>query len=410
MSPIVVRVVRAPFERRARAELLYVLIGAVLAVAGVGYLLVSFVLSAGLAITVIGIPLIALTVLGARSLGGVHRRLAAGLLGERVAAPEPFRGGSGLYGWVQSGLGDGPGWRAIGCLLIKLPVMLLAGYVVVFTWVWGVVGVTYPLQHALGVNQFQALDNWPMALLVAVAGAALLLAAPWAVRAVLVLDRLLIHRLLGPDESSRRIRDLEETRATAVEGAALALRRIERDLHDGAQVRLVALTMHLTMIREGLGPEASLALRDLVSTAQGTAKEAIVELRDLVRGIHPPVLDAGLEAALAGITSGSGLPVSLTVDLPARPSPAIETIAYFCVAELLANAAKHSGAHSAAVTVTSSHGRLRLRVSDDGAGGARLGTGLAGLTDRVRTVDGSLHLTSPPGGPTVVTVDLPIHA
>jgi signal transduction histidine kinase len=137
-----------------------------------------------------------------------------------------------------------------------------------------------------------------------------------------------------------------------------------------------------------------------------------VELRDLARGIHPPALDQGLPDALSSLAARSALPVMLTVSVPERPTPAIETIAYFCAAELLANAAKHSGAAEVAIDAAEQDGTLRLRVMDNGGGGADpgRGSGLAGLQQRVRTVDGRLSVDSPEGGPTVVTIELPMHA
>ena len=151
---------------------------------------------------------------------------------------------------------------------------------------------------------------------------------------------------------------------------------------------------------------------ELVDAAHRSAKEAIIELRDLARGIHPPVLDHGLGTALTTLAARSDVPVELVVDLSERPTAAIETIAYFCAAELLTNVAKHSGARHATLGAVHEGGLLRVRVSDDGNGGARLEErgGLAGLADRVRTVDGTLQINSPPGGPTVVTVELPSHA
>jgi signal transduction histidine kinase len=204
-----------------------------------------------------------------------------------------------------------------------------------------------------------------------------------------------------------------------VEDSAARLRRIERDLHDGAQAQMVAVAMKLGLAREKLGGALSGTVRpdlervlELVDAAHRGAKEAIAELRDLARGIHPPVLDRGLGAALAALAARSDPPVELVVDLPERPSAAIETIAYFCAAELLANVAKHSGARHATMEAVHMAGLLRVRVSDDGTGGARLDErgGLAGLAGRVRTVDGRLQISSPPGGPTVIAVELPSHA
>jgi signal transduction histidine kinase len=152
--------------------------------------------------------------------------------------------------------------------------------------------------------------------------------------------------------------------------------------------------------------------RALVGAAHSNAKDILAELRDLARGIHPPVLDRGLQAALSALAETSAIPVRLTANIAERPSPAIETIAYFCAAELLANATKHSGATRAAISATDADGKLLMTVADDGAGEARLvlGGGLAGLVERVQTVDGRLCLASPPGGPTVVTIELPGHA
>jgi signal transduction histidine kinase len=200
------------------------------------------------------------------------------------------------------------------------------------------------------------------------------------------------------------------------------LRRIERDLHDGTQARLVALAMQLDMAKEklaGAGPGGTGAdepdlvrARDLVDTAHRNATEAIVELRDMTRTIHPPALDRGLDAALATLAARSALPVSLRTEIAVRPSPAIETIAYFCVAELLTNAAKHSRARSVTLEATGGRATLWLRVSDDGIGGAHLvaGGGLDGLAGRVHIVDGQLLVVSPAGGPTTVTVELPTGA
>jgi signal transduction histidine kinase len=223
-----------------------------------------------------------------------------------------------------------------------------------------------------------------------------------------------VYRLQA--DSARRVRELEQSRAHVVEDAAARLRRIERDLHDGAQAQLVAVAMKLGLAREKLSgaldgsvPPDLQRVLDLVDAAHRGAKEAIAELRDLARGIHPSVLDHGLGIALTTLAARSDVPVELVADLPDRPSAAIETIAYFCAAELLANVSKHSGARHATLAAVGTPGRLQVRVTDDGSGGARIEArgGLAGLAERISTVDGRLQVTSPPGGPTVVTVDLP---
>jgi signal transduction histidine kinase len=212
--------------------------------------------------------------------------------------------------------------------------------------------------------------------------------------------------------AAERARELEERRAAAVDASAARLRGIERDLHDGAQVRLAALAMTLGEIKESLeqsGDDRTLAL---AAAAHQNAKDTLTELRDLARGIHPPVLDRGLGPALGVLAGTSAIPAGLTVDVTMRPSPAIEAMAYFCAAELLANAAKHSGAGRVSIAVREQDAGLLMTVTDDGAGGARLvpGGGLAGLRERVQTVDGRLGVDSPPGGPTIVTIELPRHA
>src|SRR5215510_1029780 len=201
-------------------------------------------------------------------------------------------------------------------------------------------------------------------------------------------------------QAAERARELEQRRARVVDESAARLRRIERDLHDGAQ-------------EEAAGRADDRArMRMLVAAAHRNAKETLVELRDLARGIHPPALDRGLGAALASVAKTSPVPVGLEVIITQRPSPAIEAIAYFCAAELLANVAKHSGASRAAIRVSEQDGRLLMTATDDGTGEAHLtpGGGLAGLLERVQTVDGRLGIDSPAGGPTVITIELPDHA
>ena len=227
-----------------------------------------------------------------------------------------------------------------------------------------------------------------------------------------IADRLLVAL-------PRRVRELEQSRAHLVDDSAARLRRIERDLHDGAQAQMVAVAMKLGLavkklggMVDGTGQTDLDRVLELVDAAHRGAKEAIIELRDLARGIHPPVLDHGLGTALTTLAARSDVPVELAIDLPERPSAAIETIAYFCAAELLTNVTKHSGARHATLEAAHVPGLLRVRVSDDGRGGAHVEVrgGLAGLAERIKTVDGRLQLSSPPGGPTAVTVELPSHA
>jgi signal transduction histidine kinase len=209
-------------------------------------------------------------------------------------------------------------------------------------------------------------------------------------------------------DDEERIGVLETTRAGAVDQQDSELRRIERDLHDGAQARLVALGMSIGMAEQKLGEDPE-AARELLADAQRGAREALEELRDLARGIHPPVLaDRGVGAAVATLADRNPLDVQLSVDVPERPPAAVETACYFVVAEALANATKHAGADHVAISVQSRDGKLLVEVVDDGRGGADpSGTGLTGLARRVHALDGRLELTSPDGGPTTLRAELP---
>jgi signal transduction histidine kinase len=428
-------VLRAPFTRRAWAEFRYAAIGLPLAIGGFVFTIATMGFGIGNS-WAFGLPLLAGATNGVRWFGAVRRRLARQLLGVSIPEPPPPHPGLGVVGWVRSQLTDMVAWRARAYLLLGFPVALVSFFAAVGLWAGGLADIVdaiwwmLTLRHPVHVPPDNVvlqvfvqhyggfyLDTWPRVSLLVVQGVAFVLVSPWAVRGALALDRRLLHRWLVPVSLSTRVRDLEQSRAHAVEDSAARLRRIERDLHDGAQAQLVAVAMKLGLAKEKLttgdggSPDVSRAL-ELVDTARHTAMDALTELRDLARGIHPPVLDAGLDHALASLAARSAVPVELVVDLPERPSPTIEAIAYFCAAELLANVAKHSGARHATVEAVHVPGLLRLRVSDDGTGGARLarGSGLRGLAGRVRTVDGQLGITSPPGGPTTVTVELPSHA
>ena len=439
----VLRVLREAFTRKAIRERQYAALSFLLAIPCFIFVVVAVILGVGLSLSfagmLIGLPLLTISLVGARKLGAVNRGLANRMLGERVAPPPPPPPRQpGFIGWIRAGLTDQASWRACAYLMLKLPVAVLATVVASWVLVYGVSYLTFPLWwevlHQLGVvvTVPQWMAWWktdPVTVAMSVrtlagafalvpVGAVVLIVVPWVVRGIITWDRGLVAALLGPPPA-QRVRDLEQARAHAVDDSAARLRRIERDLHDGAQAQMVAVAMKLGLAKEKLGGTAGTAAQDdfqraleLVDAAHASAKQAIIELRDLARGIHPPVLDHGLDTALATLTASSGVPVELVVDLPERPSAAIETIAYFCAAELLANVAKHSGARHATLEVVHVPGLLRLRVSDDGGGGAHIeaGSGLAGLADRLRTVDGTIHISSPSGGPTVVTVEMPSHA
>jgi signal transduction histidine kinase len=449
------RAAGAPFTARALGELLFCLAGAVL---GVTELAAPFAL-AGVLIWLLrlayggrppanvlappahpagvlpyfGVLLAALAVLviiaprAARRIGAAHRGLALRLLRREIGEPAPAGTGRGLAGRLGAMLRDGPGWRAVAYPVARIPVIVAEIYAVFFAAV-GLANLTYPFWWPMFRNHPPGTALQPVPVLTPfgafgvetiggtfaafAAGAAMVLAAPWIARGSAAADCWLMRGMLGPGRLAQRVADLERTRALAVEDAAATLRRLERDLHDGAQVRLATLAMSLGMAREKLAADADPEVRELLDSAHQGAKDALADLRSLARGIHPPALDNGLAEALATLAANSPTPVDLTVAAPERPAPAIESMAYFCTAELLANAAKHSGAGRISIELISQGHALVLRVSDDGVGGAdpARGTGLSGLAQRAGTVDGAVQIDSPAGGPTRVTVTLPMHA
>ncbi|MFB6435930.1 sensor domain-containing protein [Streptomyces sp. NPDC056411] len=423
-------VLAAPFTPRALAAVLHALLAAPLALTGLVLVPVGLALGAVLSWTALGPWLLALTVRGALGLGDLQRALVRSLLGEGIE-PAERRAEPGVFGWRRAVLGDPAGWRAVAAALLAPLTALLPLVTVLVGYVYGLLALTHPVlrhwnyttvrgpdgtERHIGIQIHGVeFDSWPRWTVVVAVGALLVLLAPRLVRGAGAPHRLLLRRLLGPTAADARIRTLEETRAHAVDDAAATLRRIERDLHDGTQARLVGLGMHLTLIRELLTQGADRdRLLAVVETAQGNASQAVADLRHLVRGIHPPVLDQGLATALAGLAADVPLPVTVRTEIAPRPTPALESIAYFCAAELLANAVKHSGAARVTVEVRTAHDpadgtALALSVRDDGQGGAVVGagSGLTGLLGRIRTVDGTLTCDSPDGGPTVVAVRLP---
>jgi signal transduction histidine kinase len=427
--------IETPFTRRTWSELLFLIVGFPIAFVGMAFVGITMGTGVFLAITFIGFAIVGIAVRGARGIGGMQRKLAGVLLDDVIEEPEPFSPRHGYLGWLQSVLRDRTGWKAMAYLVLKVPLALIAFFTAFSVWWDAFRCLTYPLW---GIGHNSGVPEWGtvqvlfrpgylspgsggafVGLATVITGIVFFFVAPWPVRFFNYLDRLLMHALLAPDAMTVRVRTLEHARAQTVDASAATLRRIERDLHDGTQAQLVALAMRLGLAKEKLSDPAQLDLdqiRDLVNDAHKGAKEAIVELRDLARGIHPPALDVGLEGALATLAARSTIPTELTVRTDERPSPAIEAIAYFCVAELMANVAQHACASRASISCVQQGRWLRIVVRDDGVGGAQAisdgssSSGLSGLADRVRTVDGGLEVTSPPRGPTVVTVDLPLRA
>ncbi|MET7692103.1 sensor domain-containing protein [Streptomyces sp. NPDC005483] len=370
---------RFAYDAHTWKEIAHLLANLPVSILGFTYVVTVLFTGFWLTVTVIGLPLLAAGLLGARQLGKLERARARALLGVRVDEPSrlPWRaknGGNGFFAQLWMGVKDPVGWRTVLYDFIRLP--------------WGVLTFTITLTSLFVL--------WPV--------------LPFIARGLANVDRAMVRGLLSPsDELERRIAELESDRGVVVDAAASDLRRIERDLHDGAQARLVNLAMGLGLAKEKLLEDPEYA-QAMVAEAHGEVKLALQELRDLARGIHPAVLtDRGLDAALSSVASRCTVPVKVTADLDARPVQAIEGIAYFTVSELLQNISKHSGARSASVDVWRAENRLLIQVWDDGRGGARLdgGTGMRGLAERLDAVDGLFVIDSPPGGPTVVTAELP---
>jgi signal transduction histidine kinase len=309
-------------------------------------------------------------------------------------------------------------WGQIGYGLLRLPVSVLTSVTTVVLWAVGLVLVTLPAYaHDLpggapAIDGHYFRGDKPLVVCL-VCGVLVLLIAPPLTRGFGRMDAALANWLLAPPRDvvlAARVSQLEESRERVVDAAEAERRRIERDLHDGAQQRLVALAMELGRAKAKFSDDVEAAAA-LVDQAHAEAKAALVELRDLVRGVHPPVLtDRGLDAALSGLIARCPVPVDLKVDVPVRPKATVEAVAYFVVAEALTNIAKHSRASHASVVVEGHGfpGTLNLVISDDGIGGADPnGAGLSGLADRVSGVDGTLSVESPSGGPTIISAVLP---
>ena len=345
---------------------------------------------------------------------GWQRRRFAALLGVRLA-PFPGREAVPRRRWVIFTAMSAGTWRQLAYHLTTGLVSFAGVVAWVFCWALGAVLVTLPASAVLLPHRGSAAAHLnPVGfLLLSAVGMGLFLLAPWLARGTVALDVAMAGALLQPsgrEELARQVAALSASRAGAVDAADAERRRIERDLHDGAQQRLTSLALNLGMARSTLAPDAPPETRRAIEEAHDEAKQALAELRGFVRGLHPAVLDErGLDAALSGIVARSPVPTSLRVMIAQRPPRTLEAVAYFVVSEALTNVAKHSGATSASVRVTSDAQRLVVEVSDDGHGGATVGagSGLTGLINRVAAVDGTLAVTSPAGGPTVLRAELP---
>ena len=417
---------RAPWTARTWSCAGHIVIGAPIAWLACVIVVSLTVTVASLALTaVLAVPVLVVLFAASSGFTWLQRARFAGCLGVSIAPADAGPAGLGPAGpapglswlrrlWAQAQAAST--WRQIE--YHALSGLTASAALVLVLWFWAVgavlatIAVTFwalPDRAVLGTH----LHRPGLILGLTLAGLVIFFAAPWVTRSAAELDVRLARALLSPSRSevlTRRVASLSASREELVDAADAERRRIERDLHDGTQQRLVSIAMNLGLARATLTSDVPEPLRATIEQVHGEAKHALSELRDVVRGMHPAVLDElGLDAALSGIAARCAVPVRLTVDLPRRPPRAVEAVAYFLVSEALANVAKHARASRVDISVAALPRLLRVVVCDDGRGGADPagGTGLRGLAQRIRAVDGTLTLTSPAGGPTTLLAELP---
>jgi signal transduction histidine kinase len=389
--------------------------------------LVGFLLGVGTAVVWIGVPIMATTLLAMRGLAAAGRAQIPSVIRREIPKPryKKAKPDSSALRRFLTALTDGQSWLNLLWAVTILPIAIL-GFVVTLAW-WAatITAVLYPVygwiiwlaagEEGDGLTYATRWLGWgdsylAVSVLTVIGGLIMALALPWVVRG-LALSQGWIGKGMLTSLSSlhERIDELAESRDAATSAEADALRRIERDIHDGPQQRLVSLGMELARVKRQMEANPEAAQRTLEEAITQT-RETIDELRALSRGIAPPILtDRGLEAALAALTARSMVPVDLATSVRGRYRSTVESTVYFVVAEALTNVSKHSEATQASVTVDDWGDRLVVSVGDNGVGGAHLskGHGLSGLTDRIRAAEGEWTIDSPEGGPTVIVAEVP---
>ncbi|MEV5451903.1 sensor domain-containing protein [Streptomyces sp. NPDC052535] len=411
------RVARGLLSRHTRDDLLQLL--TTLAMSPL-YVVPVVLFALGAALTpllLLGLPLVPLAMKVASWIARIDRERLYVLRDFTIDTPVVIAG----KGWKDrlERLFGQRAWRELGFTAVMSLWGLGAGGLVMVVLAAGLVLALLPFIGPLlpDGSSLLGLDvaSLPGAAAGGVVGLGLLSAGLWLSGPLARTESALVARMLGAnrvDHLVRRMLDLEDSRSRMVDAAELERQRIERDLHDGAQQRLLSVAMSLGRAKSRFARDPEKA-HALVMAAHEEAKAAMQELRDVTRGLHPAILtEQGIEPALTTIAARCPIPVDLSVQLRQRPSPRAEAVAYYVVSELLTNIAKHAAADRAAVTVLRDENLLRINVTDDGIGGAdpARGSGISGLRDRVRAVDGHLTLSSPVGGPTVVDVTLPWRA
>ncbi|MEU0089516.1 histidine kinase [Kribbella sp. NPDC006257] len=392
--------------------------GVVVLVVGLLVLLMLIVAALALPLAYLGIPLTVGATRVVYAAAGWERARAAITRGQLIPPLlPPARTGAAAKD-ARAALVDRALWRQFGYFVVLFGMACVGIPAIVLAWSVPPVLIALPFYYSGWAAQRSQLGPFVIDSITkaCVAGALalvfLLVLSPLMIRGLSAVDGILARNLLGASATGalvKRVDQLVESRQQVVDSVEAERRRMERDLHDGAQQRLVSLAMTLGRARSRIG-DSDPAVKGLIEEAHAEAMQAITELRDLTRGLHPPVLtDRGLDAAISAVAARAPLPVRVDVRVDPRPSLTIESIVYFVVTESLTNIAKHAQAARAAVRITRVGDRLRLVVTDDGRGGAdpALGTGLQGLIDRVSGVDGDFSVVSPIGGPTVLTVEVP---
>jgi signal transduction histidine kinase len=407
-------------QRRTYIETFDLLLDLVLGVVWFTVFTTLIATGSSLLITFVGLPLLTATFYLARYVADAERLRVGAFLGTDIERPiyKPPKS-NGLWHRLSAPFSDRTNWKELLYLWLVQPTLSIVNFTVAVTaWaipLWAMTLPTYAVRWQNAAPELwsgRRLDTWSEVIPVALAGLIVLPLVPWIIRAFARADAVVARWGLSPSKTKAlqaRIETLRESQARSVDIAIADRRQIERDLHDGAQQRLLSLGMDLGMALEKFETDPN-AARTLVGDAHAELQRAIAELRNLARGIHPAVLtDRGLDAALSALAARSPIPVRLDVRLRERPPASVEATAYFIVAEALANAAKHAHAQAVDVRVQLVGDKLRIEVADDGVGGAaeRPGGGLAGLADRASSVEGSLRITSPTGGPTIVAAELP---
>lgn len=391
-----------------------------LALTNIPLLAVSVVTLALTPVPFLGLALVPWTMTLVRMRTDLERRRASrtGVLVTRPYHPPPERAPAGGWSRFRWTVTDPATWRDLAWLVPGAIVGFTLGTIGVLVPLYGLAGLTLtPVWIWLGTGWYGygavwSTDTWPTALLCAPQGAVILAAGLWTAPWLRRVDAYFARLFLAPTNAAAlrlRVTQLTATRADTVDAQAAELRRIERDLHDGVQARLVSLSMMIGLADTLIDRKPAEAHK-LLAEARESSGTALVELRHLVRGIHPPVLaERGLGGAVHALALSLPVPIIVEVDLPGRLDTPVESAAYFAIAEALTNMIRHSRAHSGTVSLVHLDDVLTAVVTDDGAGGAdpTAGTGLRGIERRLAAFDGTITMSSPPGGPTIITMEVP---